>query len=172
MGPTPTQRNIHQCTSYREVDGRMHQVKAKGDQETRPGIFYVKLYAQRRRSIPDHGLGDAVKPDGIVPQHVLSQANEGPREQTRNGTAPRHGKKDRYQQRQIEIHRKPGEAQRNKRLHKQGNEGDPQSYRNAEPVNLNLFPRCVCNGHANVGRCRWMRAGSWAELGQLAVCLR
>ena len=53
--------------SNREINGGVHQVKTQRDQEAGPGVFYVELYAKRRRAVAHDRLGNPVDSDRMWP---------------------------------------------------------------------------------------------------------
>src|ERR1035441_440964 len=168
MRPTPGLGHVDQSTGYSEVDGSMHQIKPKRHQKAGAGVFHVEFHTQRRSSVAHYGLGDSVDSDRIVAQHVLRQADEGSGKQTRNRIATRHGKKNRNQQGQVDVNRETRKPQRHKSLHKERQQGNADRYRDAEPVDLNLLPRCVGYGHAIVDYSRRQAAGNWPAAAWMA----
>ena len=129
-----------QASGHGEINRGMNQVKAQRHQQAGPRVFHVEFYAQRGSSVTHNSLSDSEDSDGRVAQHILRQADESPGKQSCNRAAARHGKKDRHEQRQIEIDREARETQWQKRLHKERKQRHANRYRDAEPVDLNLFP--------------------------------
>ena len=77
-----------------------------------------------------------------------SRPMTGAGEHSGNLAAPRHGKENHHQQRQIENGEEV-QPQRNEGLQKERDQRNQDGRRGAEAVNLNLLPRCVSNGHAS-----------------------
>src|ERR1039457_2432123 len=78
------------------------------------------------------------------------------------------GKKNRNQQGQVDVNRETRKPQRHKSLHKERQQGNADRYRDTEPVDLNLLPRCVGYGHAIVDYSRRQAAGNWPAVARMA----
>ncbi len=148
VAPAKSLGHTEQPARYAEVHNAVQQIKSQGQQRARGRILCVNFCAQRRRSKAHHGFCDAVDTNRTRGQAILCQADGGACQQSRNRIAPRHGEEDRDQQRQIKI-RKERETPRQKRLQEECNQRNADSYRQAEPVDFNLLPRCVSDGHAS-----------------------
>src|SRR5579862_434636 len=163
MNPIPVLSHIHQEPSHGEINRRVDQIKTEYHQEAGACILNIELYAQRRRAIAHNGFRDSVEPDLIVAEHILREADESPCKQACDRTAPRHCEKNRDQQRKIQIHGETRKTQRDKGLQKEREQGNADGYRNTEPIDLNLLPGCVGDGHASVGCYRLAAAVCSAE---------
>src|ERR1019366_969941 len=75
VAPTPLQRLAQQTVSHSVVQRLVDDEEPIDDQESRPRVLDVDLYAQRRRHISEDGVGDAVHPDRMrrAAQHVLHE---------------------------------------------------------------------------------------------------
>src|SRR4029077_1964696 len=82
----------------------------------------------------------------------------------------RHGEENRYQQRQVKDG-KEGEPSRQERLQEQRQQRHTHRHRNAEPVNLNLLPRCVSDGHASGDYRRLQPVADWTADSRVSVAL-
>ncbi len=138
----------------------MNQIKPQRHQQPSSGVFHVQFRPQRRRQVPDHSLGNAIDSNRVSAQHVLCQPNRRPGEQPGNRIPSRHGKKNRHQQRQVKDG-KEWKPSRHKSLQEQRQQRYADRHRNAEPVNLNLFPRCVSDGHASGDYLRLPLLAEW-----------
>src|SRR5579863_6652861 len=97
----------------------MDQVETERNQKTRSGILDVELHSQRRSTVTDESLGDAIDANRIVSQHVLRQADDCAGEEAGNGISSCHGKENCDQQRQVYVNGEAGKSQRDEGLNEQ-----------------------------------------------------
>jgi hypothetical protein len=145
--PAPLQGKSHQPASHHEVKKLVDHVEEYGYQEAGACVFHIELHAERGCSVADNGFCDAEKSDRIVRQGILRNADEGTSDQSRDGAATSDSKKYHHQERKVK-NCKEGKVKRNECLQKYRKQGYEDRNRKAEPVDLDLLLRCVCNRHA------------------------
>src|ERR1035441_1832750 len=144
--PTPLHVQTNEATGNHEVDNFMHDVEEDGEQKASAGIFDVELDAERGGAEPNHRFRDAVKPDGLMRERILQNADQTAGKKSRKWVAARSGETYGDQQRKIEDREKT-KPQRQPRLQEDGGERDQNRRRNTEAVDLNLLARSVGDRH-------------------------